>query len=96
MKVVTAHPEGTVLEIKVRPRAGKCRVTHRKDGTVVVEVTSAPENGQATKQALRTLARAVGLRSCDATILKGARNRKKTVLLKGLTKGACLAGLEVS
>lgn len=85
-----------MLEIKVRPRAGKCRVTLRNDGTVLVEVTSAPEGGRATEQALRTLTRALGLRPREATLLKGARNRTKTVLLKGLSVQACSTKLEVS
>lgn len=84
-----------MVQIRVRPRAGRCRVASRKGDRLLVEVKSPPEGGRATKQALSTLARAVGLKAGDATLLIGAKDRKKTVLLRGLSKEECEARLEI-
>jgi uncharacterized protein len=83
------RPEGVVVEISVRPRAGRCRVGRLTGGRLRVEVTAAPEGGEATAQALATLASAAGLRAADATLLKGVRDRHKTVLLQGASLAAC-------
>jgi uncharacterized protein (TIGR00251 family) len=80
----SAREDGVVVEVSVRPRAGKCRVAGLSGGRLKVEVTAAPEGGAATEQALATLAAAAGVRASQAVLLKGMRDRHKTVLLKGL------------
>jgi hypothetical protein len=84
-----ARPDGTVVEVSVRPRAGRCRVGGVHGGRVRVEVTAAPEGGEATTQALATLAVAVGAKARDAVLLRGARERHKTVLLQGVPEAVC-------
>jgi uncharacterized protein YggU (UPF0235/DUF167 family) len=87
------RPDGVAIEIAVRPRAGRCRVRGLSGGRVKVEVTAAPEGGEATGQALATLAAALGARASDAVLLRGMRDRHKTVLVKGVTLAVAEAAL---
>jgi len=93
VEVLSERPDGVVAEISVRPRAGRCRVAGVTAGRLRVEVTAAPEDGAATEQALATLASAAGLKSSCAVLLKGRRERHKTILLKGASLAACQAAL---
>lgn len=85
---------GVLVEVAVRPHAGRCRVAGVSGGRVRIEVTAAPEGGEATKQALATLAEAVGLKSSAATLIRGARQRHKTVFLAGISLRDCMNRLE--
>ena len=82
-----------VVEVSVRPRAGRCRVAGIKGGRLRVEVTSAPEGGEATRQALATLAAACGLKAAQATLLRGLRERHKVVRLEGISLASCIEKL---
>ncbi len=93
MDVLEERPDGVVVECSVRPRAGRCRVGGITGGRLRVEVTAAPEDGTATQQALATLAAAAGLKASCAVLLKGRRDRHKTVLLKGASLDQCRATL---
>lgn len=95
MDVLAERPDGVVAEISVRPRAGRCRVVGVTAGRLRVEVTAAPEDGAATAQALATLASAMGVKTVTAVLLKGQRERHKTVLLKGASLAACQAALDL-
>lgn len=87
--LIETRNDGVVIELSVRQRAGRCRVGGVSGGRLRVEVTAAPEDGEATRQALATLAQAVGARAADATLLKGARERHKTVRIDGVTEARC-------
>ncbi len=89
----TARPEGVVLEVLVRPKAGRCRVVGAPGGRVRVEVSAPPEGGRATREAVQTLARALGVPASAVTLLRGERSRHKTVLVRGLAASDCLARL---
>ncbi|MBM4395829.1 MAG: DUF167 domain-containing protein [Deltaproteobacteria bacterium] len=95
-RAISPRPEGVVVEVAVRPRAGRCRVRGLSGGRVKVEVTAAPEGGEATAQALATLAAALGARASDAVLIRGMRDRHKTVLVKGVTLAAAEAALGLS
>lgn len=93
---ISQRPEGVAIEVSVRPRAGRCRVLGLSGGRVKVEVTAAPEGGEATSQAMATLARVLGVRATDVVLLRGMRERHKTMLVRGLTvsQAAEALGLE--
>lgn len=91
---LTTRPEGVVLEVSVRPKAGRCRVAGASGGRVRVEVTAAPEGGRATREALETLARALAVPVSAVTVLRGERSRHKTVLVRGIAVDDCLSRLE--
>ena len=88
-QTLCAREDGVVVEVAVRPRAGRCKVGKVSAGRLRIEVTSAPEDGAATSQALATLAAAAGVKGADATLLRGQRERHKTILLRGVTIQQC-------
>ncbi|MBP7127458.1 DUF167 domain-containing protein [Myxococcota bacterium] len=83
--MVEPHPEGCVIRIAVRPRAGRCRIAGVSGDRLRIEVTSAPEGGEATDQAQATLAEALRVPARAIRLLRGARNRHKDVLVAGMT-----------
>lgn len=85
---------GTVIEISVRPRAGKCRIVEIGPDRVRIEVTAAPEGGKATEQALRTLADALGVMASGLKLLTGKTARHKTILVCGATAADCESRLK--
>lgn len=93
MAMIESRDDGVVIEVSVRPRAGRCRVHGVSGERIRIEVTSAPEGGEATRQALATLAEALGVRAADATLLKGAHHRHKTVRVAGVSEAMCRARL---
>lgn len=87
---------GTVIEISVRPRAGKCRIVDVGPDRVRIEVTAAPEGGKATEQALRTLAEALGVNPSVMKLLTGKTTRHKTVLVTGAVAADCESRLKLA
>lgn len=96
MAVIESRGDDVVIEVSVRPRAGRCRVRGVSGGRLRIEVTSAPEGGEATRQALATLAEALGVHGADATLLKGTHHRHKTVRVTGVSEATCLARLDLA
>lgn len=93
MALIEQREGAIVITIAVRPRAGRCRVVGVSGERLRIEVTAAPEGGEATRQALATLALAVGARAADATLLKGAHERHKVVRIDGVTEAQCRSRL---
>ncbi len=89
MSWIEQRNDGVVVLISVRPRASRSAVTGISGGRLRVEVNSAPQDGEATRQALETLAKAVGAKVSDATLLQGATNRHKVVFIAGVQVDEC-------
>ena len=87
---------GAVIEISVRPRAGRCRVIDASGERVRIEVSAPPEDGKATQQAMKTLADALGLPAGSLELLKGRTTHHKTVLVKGASAADCAERLGVA
>ncbi len=91
---VGMHPDGVVLEVTVRPKAGRCRVAGVSGGRLRIEVSAAPEGGRATREALETLAQRLGVHAGAVSLLRGERSRHKTVLVRGADAVHCLKRLQ--
>ncbi len=89
MPMLSVRSDGIAVEVSVRPRAGRCRVRGICGGRLRIEVTAAPEGGEATKQALATLAGAFKVPVRDVSLLVGAHDRHKVMLVKGLSLAQC-------
>jgi hypothetical protein len=72
------RPEpGTVLRVRVTPRAGRNSVERVADGTYRIRVTAVPEDGKATEAARRLLAGALGIAPTRLTLISGLASRDK-------------------
>ncbi|HEX6231157.1 MAG TPA: DUF167 domain-containing protein [Actinomycetota bacterium] len=72
------------VTVRVVPRAGRTAVEVGPGG-VVVRVRDAAERGRATEAARTALAEALGVAPSRVDLRRGARARRKTFLVRGLT-----------
>jgi uncharacterized protein (TIGR00251 family) len=81
-------PEGLRILIRLSPKSARARVlglAERPDGRrdLKVAVKAAPEGGRANAELIAFLADAWGVPKRGLTLVSGAADRRKTVLLAG-------------
>jgi uncharacterized protein (TIGR00251 family) len=91
--MIREDARGSVIEITVKPRAGRCRIAEASIEHIKIEVSSAPEGGKATGQAIKTLAQALDVAVTRLELLKGKTARQKIVLVRDLPAAECLKRL---
>ncbi|MCC7495536.1 MAG: DUF167 domain-containing protein [Fimbriimonadaceae bacterium] len=77
--------DGTVLAVRVQPRAAPAGPAGVRDGCLVVKVTAAPVDGAANQALLKLLAKALGRPPRDLQLVAGEHRREKRVLVRGAT-----------
>ncbi len=82
-----------VLELLVQPRASRTRAVGEHDGRLKVQLAAPPVDGEANEALVRFLARALGVRGAEVTILRGETGRRKAVRVAGVTAAAARAAL---
>jgi uncharacterized protein (TIGR00251 family) len=80
-----AHPEGTLLALKVTPRASKNEIGEALGDELKLKVTAPPVDSAANRAVLEFLAEALGCSKSSLSLLKGETARHKTILLRGLS-----------
>jgi uncharacterized protein len=91
--MVRERPEGTVVEVRVIPRAAKSTLAGERNGAVLVRLAAPPVDGQANAALVEFLAGVLGLPQRALTIVHGEHARHKHVLVSGLRPDAVLARL---
>lgn len=71
-----AHPSGTVITVRVTPKAARNAVV-QDDDTLRVYVTTVPEDGKATAAVIKLLAKHLGVAKSRLTLVRGATSRDK-------------------
>ncbi len=71
------------IVVRVRPGASRTVVGGSQDGALIVRVAAQAVEGQATEAALRTVAKAFGVRHRAVTLVSGATSRTKVVDVQG-------------
>ena len=88
---VTDRGQGCVtFEVLVSPRASRARLGPVQDGRLKLAVTAPPVEGQANAAVVALLARRLGLRRGQVTVVSGQRGRRKVVRVEGLTRAELL------
>lgn len=67
---------GTLLSVRVTPKAARNHVDERGD-QLRVSVTTVPEDGKATKAVIKLLANALGIAKSRLVLAQGATSRDK-------------------
>lgn len=92
---VEAHPNGTVLSVRVVPRSSKNQIDGIVDGMLRVRLAAAPVEGAANAALIELLARRCGIPKSRISILSGERAKQKRLLLRGIDAGEVSKRLEL-
>jgi hypothetical protein len=79
------HPEGTLVSIKVVPRASKNEIGEILGDELKIKITAAPVDSAANRALIEFLAEILNCPKSAVILLRGETSRHKTLLLKGLT-----------
>jgi uncharacterized protein (TIGR00251 family) len=79
------HPEGTLLSLKVIPRASKNEIGEALGAELKLKVTAPPVDSAANRAVIDFLAETLGCAKSRIILIRGETSRHKTILLKGLT-----------
>lgn len=82
---VTAHPRGSVVQVRAQPGAKKDAVLGERNGALRVAVTAAPERGKANEAIVEVLAVALKCRRSQISLISGETSREKRFLVEGTT-----------
>lgn len=82
--MVREGPGGTVVAVRVIPRASKSALAGQRDGALLVRLAAPPVDGQANVALVEFLAGVLGVPRRAVSILHGDKARQKRVLITGL------------
>ena len=81
---------GTLLLIKLQPRASKNEIGVPFGGELKIKVTAPPVDAAANQALIKLLAEKLGCARGNVELIRGQTSRHKTVLLHGFTKDEVL------
>ena len=77
--MITPDGDGVFLELLVVPRASKNKIAGEVDGRLKIQITAPPVDGQANKAIVQFLAKQLGVKKKDVTLVSGETGRRKRV-----------------
>ena len=80
-----AHPEGTLLSLKVIPRASKNEIGEALGSELKLKVTAPPVDSAANRAVIEFIADKLTCAKSAVVLIRGETARHKTLLLKGFT-----------
>ena len=83
---VKESKNGLTFDIQVTPRASRAGIAGVQDEVLKVKVTALPVEGAANEACIKLLAKELGLKKGQIGIFTGQKSRRKTVLIKEITK----------
>ena len=88
-----ANPPGTLLAVKVAPKAARNAVIGWHAGSLKLCVTAPPEDGRANAAVIALLADVLRTPPSSIHVRRGARSPHKLLAIDGLDEAALLARL---
>ena len=82
---IQENEQGTTLKVKIKPGAGKNGFDGLHNGMIKISVTASPEKFKANRALISLLAKITGIPKSDIHILKGQKDRTKTILFSSMT-----------
>ena len=86
MILLRESKKGLTFDIQVIPHASRSELVSVQDGVLKIKVTSPPVEGAANDACIKLLAKELGLKKSQMEISSGAKSRKKTVMIKNISK----------
>ncbi len=93
MEAITATATGTLLRLRVQPRASIERLDGLRDGYVRLRLTAPPVDGAANAACIAFLAKTLGVNRAQLHLQAGVKSREKLVHITGLTPAQVAAAL---
>ena len=86
MVLLRESKKSLTFDIQVIPHASRMEIAGVQEGAFKVKVTAPPVEGAANEACIKLLARELGLKKSQMEISSGAKSRKKTVMIKDISK----------
>lgn len=83
---VKESKNGLTFDIQVTPRAARTEITGTQEEALKVKVTALPVEGAANEACIKLLSKELGLKKSQMEILVGGKSRRKTVMVKDISK----------
>lgn len=83
--MISASPDGTIVDVRVIPRAAKSEIAGTRSDTILVRLNAPPVDGAANTELVRLLADVLGVPKRNIRIVSGERSRGKRVRISGRT-----------
>jgi uncharacterized protein len=93
MEAITATATGTLLRLRVQPRASIERLDGLRDGYVRLRLTAPPVDGAANAACIAFLAKTLGVNRAQLRLQTGVKSRDKLMHITGLTPAQVAAAL---
>ena len=93
MEALTATTTGTLLRLRVQPRAHSERLEGLREGCILLRLTAPPVEGAANAACITFLARTLGVNRAQIRLQAGVKSRNKLVHITGLTPAQVAAAL---
>ncbi len=92
--MVRARPEGSIVAVRVVPRASRSTLAGVRNGELLVRLSAPPVDGQANEALVDLLAETLGIPARTVSIVHGEHTRHKQVLILGMQPSEVTARLE--
>jgi hypothetical protein len=86
MVLLRESKNGLTFDIQVIPHASRAEISGVQEGALKIKVTAPPVEGAANEACIKLLAKELGLKKSRMEISSGAKSRKKTVMIKDISK----------
>ena len=79
------QPDSVILTLKIVPGSSKTTLCGVLDGMLKIKIAAPPEKGKANKAVIAYLAKVLGIKKGDLTLVSGQTSPVKQVQIQGLT-----------
>src|SRR5438067_2771219 len=96
MEAITATATGTLIRLRVQPRASRERLEGVRDGYVRLRLTAPPVDGAANTACIAFLAKILNVSRAQMHIQAGEKSREKLIHIAGLAPAQVAAALGIA
>jgi uncharacterized protein len=82
--LITQGKNGVLLTLRVSPNASANSISIERPDALTIRLTTPPVEGRANKDAIKLLAKKLGIAASKIEIVRGKTSRDKVVLIFGL------------
>lgn len=92
---IQKNAAGIAFKAKIVPGSSKTAFVGILDGMIKVKVSAAPEKGKANKCLIDFIAKKLGIKKKDISIVSGATNPVKQIQIDGISKEIFIATMDM-